>query len=231
MEWFGSGNLEIERDDRGRIMACKGYDNGLAAELSVIAGVRDRESWASISLSRAGDQFLNVEGTVSVPDERVTFEARSDQFGDEPFSMGYAVDFARYDTTHLLFISGLANANRVEHRLEGTYDLLHRQGSVNLNLDYWLPTELKLNLKPFAGPLNEMRFRVLNDSLVYRDVIEDIVANSVWKAAGRAACWGLAGGAGAAAGLATSAVPPLAVILTGTVIGAAASVCNDRFKD
>jgi hypothetical protein len=156
---------------------------------------------------------------MSIREEKVTFEANSREL-----QMSFAIDFTDYDSTHKGIVTGNVNGND----LKGTLDPQKNKCTVNLDLDYWLPDEVRHNLDYFTPIFQKMQSHYKDKSKQYQKKIDNTIHHSIWGVLGRAACWGFASMGTAASCIVTAGIGcPVAA----GVFGAAASVCSDAWTD
>lgn len=222
-------DFHIDRFSDGTIEAAEGTDSfGRYLTLSVERQRVDNDSSASLRLLLNQSLILFSSCRLSTESELVSYQLEAGDFG-----LRFGADFSRYDEDHLVFVTGevTGDSASLPPRFECAYDLRTHRGTVDLTLDRLLPSAVKNDLRPFSSLLYELYFRQLNDSRPTQEEVDITILNSRWKAAGRAACWGLGMGAASMAGILAGPIPPLAVVAGAVVFGAASQICTEFFKD
>lgn len=222
-------DFQIDRFPDGTIAAAEGTDSaGNSLTLSLERQRQGNASTANLRLLLNRSLLLLSACTLSTESELVSYQLEA---GD--LRLGFGADFSRYEQDHLVFVTGEATGASagVPQQFECAYDLRTHRGTVDLSLDRLFPSAVKNDLPPFSSLLYELYFRQLNDSRPTQAEVDITIFNSRWKAAGRAACWGLGMGAASMTGILAAPIPPLAVVAGAVVFGAAPQICTEFFKD
>jgi hypothetical protein len=134
------------------------------------------------------------------------------------------MDFSRYDSTHAVHLIATVEGRKRESIFDPR--LGHRSGDPITVEEFLLPTTVR-RLRVWQ-PLFRESERLFSEYWAqHEQAIYDIIYQSIWKKAGRAACWGF-GGVGAAAVCAGGF--GVGCALGAFIFGAAASVCSETFK-
>ena len=163
--------------------------------------------------------YLRLRAAVSVRQELVEFS-----IAQGLRTARIRIDFSRYDETHKVFIIAAARSQTLQAEFDPR---LGGQTGEVITIEQFLSGPTRQNLKVWSPLFRDSR-RIFEERLApYETTIIDIIENSVWKKAGRAACWGLgsvAAGAVCVGGFGVGCAVGL------FVCGAAASICSDSIK-
>jgi hypothetical protein len=211
--------FNVVRDHKQEIVkAEKRQPSGGLQRLTVEKGIFNWMAFARTRFETADKTYLTVQAAMSVPSESTNLLARA-----EDKQLKLAFDFSRYDETHKVFVSGTFNTKPVAGALDprtGNYD------GDRFSIDALLSPGIKQKLEVFSPVFDEMKARYDAERKQHERVINQIIHNSMWGSAGRAACWGFAG-LGAAAACAGTFGAGCAI--GAFAFAAAASVCNDQY--
>lgn len=137
-----------------------------------------------------GQPYLRLRGTVSVRRELALLLIRQGTIETR-----IRIDFSKYDKTHAVLLA----AQTHDKIFRGTFDPDSGQRSgESITTEQFLSQESRTFLRIWTPLLREANRDFAEMQAPYNETIIRVIQHSVWKQAGRAACWGLGSVAGAA---------------------------------
>jgi len=183
-------------------------------------GIADRKAFSEAKFIEKDRDYLTLRCAISVQEEIAILDIKDDSEISKVI-----LDFSKYDKTHNIFISGKVRGRTISAVLDPR---TNSYTGDTIALDKILKKGTLQKLATFSPIFQDAKLKFDAMRKPHEDVINRTINNSRWKSVGRAACWGFAGLGAAAACAAGFGVGCAAGAF---VFGAAASVCNDQFKE